>query len=42
MVVDELHMLSDAQRGPALELALTKVLHSCDAHGIQVCTPGSL
>ena len=36
VVVDEMHMLSDPQRGPALELALTKILHSCHAPAIQV------
>ena len=36
MVVDELHMVCDAQRGAALELSLTKLRYAEHAHGIQV------
>lgn len=36
IVIDEVHMISDPQRGPALELAITKILHSEHAAAIQI------
>ena len=36
VVVDEVHMLNDPQRGPALELAIIKILHSKHAPAIQI------
>ena len=36
VVIDEVHMLSDPHRGPALELAITKILHSKHAAAIQI------
>ena len=36
VVVDEVHMLNDPQRGPSLELAITKILHSKHAPAIQI------
>ncbi|BDA50034.1 DNA polymerase theta [Coccomyxa sp. Obi] len=36
IVIDEVHMLNDPQRGPALELAITKILHSRHAAAIQI------
>ena len=36
IVIDEVHMLNDPQRGPALELAITKILHSKHADAIQI------
>ena len=40
-IVDELHMLCDPSRGVALELSITKLLHSEAARDVQVRTMGA-